>query len=75
MKQLEITQVTQAKGSGEASHQKEEIMTGMMTEEEEGMSVLEWVGGPMDPSRMSICLRYKPRPVCTDRQDASIRAS
>jgi len=54
---LEITQVTQAKEGWEASHQKEEIMTGMMTEGgrgrvrgRRGMRVLG-EGALMDPSR------------------------
>lgn len=48
--ECEITRVKQAKESWEASHQKEEIMTGMMTERKVGEEA--WRGGAlMDPNR------------------------
>lgn len=49
-----MTGVIQAKKSWEASHQKAEIMTGMMTERREWESGRESVGGEgtlMDPNR------------------------
>lgn len=66
----EITQVTQAKEGWKASHQKEEIMTGMMTERRAGEEEWEGEGGwecwgrvlwwtLTGGLRMSICLCYK----------------